>query len=106
MINSSKTSMMMFWARRMSQLKSPLTAKKYFAWYTVAKHGKVQCPVCRNTNMDCMELHHKNGNRKDNSVGNLSWRCCNCHASLHAERRRKAKRTGRRRRGMTRYLRA
>lgn len=36
-----------------------------------------------------LEIDHINGNRHDNSINNLRWLCCNCHAQTPTWRGRK-----------------
>jgi 5-methylcytosine-specific restriction endonuclease McrA len=30
-----------------------------------------------------LQVHHKNGNHKDNTPSNLEWLCVNCHSRAH-----------------------
>ena len=50
---------------------------------------KGKCPICNlpiDINVDAEErpLHHKNGNRKNNSISNLAYTHVHCHRQHHA----------------------
>lgn len=48
------------------------------------KHWEYECSECKiiewNNQKLCLQLDHKNGNKKDNSLPNLRWLCPNCHS--------------------------
>ena len=52
-----------------------------------------RCVSCKNTEWlgspIPLELHHINGNSRDNNLDNLELRCPNCHANTSSYRRRK-----------------
>ena len=51
------------------------------------------CEICNNTTWNGktipLELHHKNGNNKDNNFDNIQLLCPNCHAFTDSYRNRK-----------------
>jgi hypothetical protein len=42
-----------------------------------------ECEICGFDNKVALDVHHKDGNRKNNSLDNLQILCCNCHAIEH-----------------------
>ena len=54
---------------------------------------KQKCEICNlsewNDSIIPLELHHINGNNKDNSLSNLQMLCPNCHALTDNYRNRK-----------------
>jgi len=42
-----------------------------------------KCAKCGISDKRVLIVHHKDENRKNNSVSNLERLCCNCHAILH-----------------------
>jgi hypothetical protein len=44
---------------------------------------KVKCRKCDITDKRVLTVHHKDGNRKNNSLENLEWLCRNCHCIIH-----------------------
>ena len=54
---------------------------------------KYQCEDCKrkiwNSKKILLELHHINGNNKDNDLKNLKLLCPNCHAITESYRNRK-----------------
>lgn len=42
-----------------------------------------KCNRCGIENKKLLVVHHKNRNRKDNSIKNLEWLCRNCHYLEH-----------------------
>ncbi len=44
---------------------------------------KPRCIRCALSDQRVLVVHHKDGNRKNNSLKNLCWLCCNCHFLLH-----------------------
>src|SRR3989344_4606022 len=48
------------------------------------KNGiKPMCKLCRKTDKRILCVHHKDRNRKNNSISNLVWLCYNCHHLVH-----------------------
>ena len=43
-----------------------------------------ECSKCGISDKRVLIVHHKDGNRKNNSINNLERLCCNCHAVLHS----------------------
>ncbi len=41
------------------------------------------CLKCGNNDLRVLAVHHKDYNRKNNSLDNLSWLCRNCHCLVH-----------------------
>lgn len=50
---------------------------------SIQNHGKIICNQCGNSDTDILCVHHKNGDRKDNSYDNLETLCPNCHYKIH-----------------------
>ena len=74
-----------FIERRFNQGAKKLSGKLNNVW--VNQKGK--CPICNlpiDINVDAEErpLHHKNGNRKNNSISNLAYTHVHCHRQHHA----------------------
>ena len=42
-----------------------------------------KCAVCGETDLDMLEVHHIDGNRKNNDIDNLIILCANHHAKVH-----------------------
>ena len=42
-----------------------------------------KCKRCGISDKRVLIVHHKDGNRKNNTIENLERICCNCHAILH-----------------------
>ena len=42
-----------------------------------------KCSLCGNDDIRILDVHHKDGNRKNNLLRNLIWLCCNCHFLVH-----------------------
>lgn len=53
------------------------------------RHMQMTCQRCGFEAMvkDQIDVHHKNGNHKDNSIENLESLCANCHRLEHAMQR-------------------
>lgn len=54
--------------------------------YRKAKLRDLLVPVCERCGFDnilALDVHHKDGNRKNNDLSNLEVLCCNCHAIEH-----------------------
>lgn len=49
------------------------------------KGGKITCSRCGNNDARVLDAHHKDFNRRNNSVENLEWLCKNCHFLAHHE---------------------
>lgn len=47
------------------------------------KNIKIECEDCGITFLPLLTVHHKDGNRSNNKVSNLSILCCNHHALRH-----------------------
>lgn len=43
-----------------------------------------KCARCGISDKRVLVVHHKDENRKNNSIDNLDRLCCNCHAILHS----------------------
>lgn len=41
------------------------------------------CSLCHTTDFRILVVHHKDKNRKNNSIENLMWLCHNCHYLVH-----------------------
>jgi hypothetical protein len=41
------------------------------------------CEVCKIDDIEVLEIHHKDKNRKNNKLENLRILCCNCHTKEH-----------------------
>jgi hypothetical protein len=41
------------------------------------------CEMCAFSDVRAIEVHHKDKNRMNNSISNLSWLCRNCHYIVH-----------------------
>lgn len=51
---------------------------------TLIKSGKKrQCVLCEIDNPIILAAHHKDHNRKNNALDNLTWLCFNCHYLVH-----------------------
>ena len=44
---------------------------------------KVECITCKEKDARVLQVHHKDGNRRKNSIDNLAWLCINCHHLVH-----------------------
>jgi len=42
-----------------------------------------KCSRCSIPDKRVLVVHHKDGNRRNNSIENLERLCCNCHAIIH-----------------------
>jgi len=42
-----------------------------------------KCQICNNEDLRVLDVHHRDGNRRNNSLKNLTWLCCNCHFLVH-----------------------
>lgn len=49
--------------------------------YSLSVPGVMECVKCGG--WDNLQVHHKNGNHKDNRPENLQWLCINCHSREH-----------------------
>ena len=57
--------------------------------YRTIKFSSVEEPKCERCGFDntlALEVHHKDRDRKNNSLDNLEILCCNCHAIEHNNR--------------------
>lgn len=50
---------------------------------TINKHGKLLCERCKNEDIQCLCVHHIDGNRANNDFNNLETLCANCHHKEH-----------------------
>lgn len=41
------------------------------------------CSICNYSNIDALEVHHKDRDRKNNDLSNLEILCANCHTLKH-----------------------
>lgn len=48
-----------------------------------ASNKKQVCGVCQTVDTRILIVHHKDKNRKNNKVENLTWLCHNCHYLVH-----------------------
>jgi len=49
---------------------------------------KVICQRCGLIDERVLEVHHKDGNRRNNDLNNLVWLCRNCHCLVHIENKK------------------
>ena len=42
-----------------------------------------ECRRCGNRDKRVLTAHHKDGDRKNNTIDNLEWLCRNCHCIIH-----------------------
>lgn len=49
---------------------------------------KKACVRCGLDDERILEVHHKDGNRKNNALNNLVWLCRNCHGLEHVENKK------------------
>lgn len=66
-------------------LNSPVTQKVLRGYIERHKVLKYQCEICRcdghwQNSIIALEIHHKDGNNKNNTIDNLTYLCPNCHA--------------------------
>ena len=56
-----------------------------FAYRSVLDRYRVPkiCNLCQTRDVRVLAVHHKDRNRKNNSVSNLMWLCHNCHFLVH-----------------------
>lgn len=56
------------------------------AYRALLKRFKIPflCSRCGIADKRVLIVHHKDGNRRNNTIKNLERVCCNCHAILHA----------------------
>lgn len=47
------------------------------------KESEAKCEECGFDNILALEVHHKDGDRKNNHIDNLELLCCNCHTIKH-----------------------
>ena len=47
------------------------------------KESEGKCEECGFDNILALEVHHKDGDRKNNSIDNLELLCCNCYTIKH-----------------------
>ena len=57
-------------------------SKSNYYYKALFAHG-IKCDLCGNENYKHLVVHHKNRNRKDNSLENLQVLCANCHHEIH-----------------------
>lgn len=50
---------------------------------TIKKFGKIICERCNIDNINCLCVHHKDGDRGNNAIDNLETLCANCHHIEH-----------------------
>lgn len=50
---------------------------------TLNNYGKIICERCKYDDVNCLCVHHKDGNRNNNSLDNLETLCANCHHKEH-----------------------
>jgi len=77
-------------AERIAKVKKQWFEKRNYEnvhWTTLRKYLKEDVGHCECCGLDSwmdkvipLEVHHKNGNNKDNTRENLVVLCCNCHA--------------------------
>lgn len=48
--------------------------------------GALACEECGESDMFCLEVHHKNHRRSDNRDNNLQVICSNCHSKHHRDK--------------------
>lgn len=44
------------------------------------------CAICNLSDVRILVIHHRNRNRKDNSISNLTCLCLNCHFLVHHDK--------------------
>jgi hypothetical protein len=44
---------------------------------------KRECQKCGIADKRVLIVHHKDKNRSNNEIENLTWLCCNCHYLVH-----------------------
>lgn len=59
-----------------------------FTYYRVMRENNIK-PVCRDCgyeNKKALVIHHKDQNRRNNDISNLTWLCRNCHYLVHLKK--------------------
>ena len=51
-------------------------------------HG-YKCQKCESINKKYLEVHHKDGNRKNNAPENLEVLCMKCHTAFYTEKKKR-----------------
>ena len=54
-------------------------------------HIVLKCALCDLKDSRVLLVHHKDENRKNNNIRNLSWLCHNCHFLVHHYKEEKEK---------------
>lgn len=51
----------------------------------IVNNLEIECENCKILDIDLLVVHHRDRNRKNNSVTNLAVLCANCHKKEHHE---------------------
>lgn len=73
--------------KEFSGIKHPNWRGGEFTYYRIMKENKIR-PICHNCgykNKRALVIHHKDQNRRNNSISNLIWLCRNCHYLIHSK---------------------
>lgn len=59
------------------------------AYRSILKRGgkRPTCILCQNTDERVLAVHHKDHNRSNNTLENLTWLCFNCHYLAHHDKK-------------------
>ena len=81
--------------KKFKKAEKPVSRATVRRWVLKKSAIPYKCNICGNEgywhDMEMpLELHHCNGNNKDNRLENLVWLCPNCHSQTLNWRRKKA----------------
>jgi hypothetical protein len=74
-------------SHHLSTLVSRQATKKWFSYYCMLMKKKP--PKGYNGDPACLQIHHKDGNPKNNCLSNLVWMTANEHTSHHVRKNSK-----------------